>query len=240
MKNWNIWIGLVYFAAIYYYVFICLAWNLALFMFLCHCVSSIFDGSHQMFGVFHWCSCFLFWAGGFSVWFLFFGFLVSWFPKNEQNYQCKMKGLAPRYCNTVPSGNLTGRTEGCPGMVVWTSVGSSFLCTGAVFFDSGTSVSSRGLRRIFGKISQKSEPSADFTRFGHFHFFNLFHFLATPDLIIYVSPHETPHRSMRICSMGPGDFITYVNLNETPNRSMRICSMGPGDFITYVNPKWNP
>ena len=36
---------------------------------------------------------------------------------------------------------MSGRTEGCPGMVVSTSVGSSFLCTGAVFFDSGTSVS---------------------------------------------------------------------------------------------------
>ena len=49
--------------------------------------------------------------------------------------------------------------------------------------------------------------------------------------------NETPNRSMRICSMGPGDFITYVNPNETPNRSMRICSMGPGDLITHVNPK---
>ena len=125
-------------------------------------------------------------------------------------------------------------------MVVWTSVGSSFLCTGAVFFDSGTSVSSRGLRRIFGKISQKSEPSADFTRFGHFHCFNLFHILATPDLIIYVSLHETPNRSMRICSMGPGDVITYVHPNETPNRSMRICSMGPGYVITHVNPNETP
>ena len=36
---------------------------------------------------------------------------------------------------------ITGRTEGCPGMVVWTSVGSSFLCAGAVFYDSGTPVS---------------------------------------------------------------------------------------------------
>ena len=125
-------------------------------------------------------------------------------------------------------------------MVVSTSVGSSFLCTGAVFFDSGTSVSKRGLRRIFGKISQKSEPSADFTRFGNFHFFIFFYFLVTPDLIIYVSPHETPDRSMRICSMGAGDFITYVNPNETPNTSMRICSMGAGDFITYVNPNESP
>jgi hypothetical protein len=40
----------------------------------------------------------------------------------------------------IPSGKLTGRTEGCPGKVVWTSVGSSFLCAGAVFYDSGTSV----------------------------------------------------------------------------------------------------
>ena len=77
-------------------------------------------------------------------------------------------------------------------------------------FDSGTSVSVRGLRRIFGKISQKSEPSADFTRFGNFHFFN-FSTLVTPDLIIYVSPHETPDRSMPICSMGPGDLITHVD-----------------------------
>ena len=42
--------------------------------------------------------------------------------------------------------------------------------------------------------------------------------------------HETPNRSMRICSMGPGDFIIYVSPPETPNRSMRICSMGPGDY----------
>ena len=40
----------------------------------------------------------------------------------------------------IPSGTLTGRTEGCPGMVVWTSVGGSFLCAGAVFYDSGESV----------------------------------------------------------------------------------------------------
>ena len=50
-------------------------------------------------------------------------------------------------------------------------------------------------KTIFWKISQKSEPSADFTRFGHFHFFTFFHF----------------DRSMCICSMGPGDFIAYVN-----------------------------
>ena len=64
-----------------------------------------------------------------------------------------------------------------------------------------------------------------------------FHFLVTPDVIFYISPHETPDRSMRICSMGAGDFISYVNPNETPNRSMRICSMGPGDLITHVDPK---
>ena len=40
--------------------------------------------------------------------------------------------------------------------------------------------------------------------------------------------------------MGPGDFIIYVSPHQTPNRSMRICSMGPGDFITYVNPKSTP
>ena len=46
-----------------------------------------------------------------------------------------------------------------------------------------------GLRRPFGKISQKSEPSADFTRFGHFHFFIfVFTFLASPEFITYVNP----------------------------------------------------
>ena len=41
----------------------------------------------------------------------------------------------------TPTPTPTGRTEGCPGMVVWTSVGGSFLCASAVFYDSGTCVS---------------------------------------------------------------------------------------------------
>ena len=138
------------------------------------------------------------------------------------------------------SSKCTGRTEGCPGMVVWTSVGSSFLCTGAVFFDSWYICELAWSKTNFWINQSEKWTLCGLHAFRQFPFFQFFHFLATPDLIIYVSPHETPNRSMRICSMGPGDFITYVNPNETPTRSMRICSMGPGDLITHVDPKWNP
>ena len=43
-------------------------------------------------------------------------------------------------------------------------------------------------KTTFGKISQKSEPSADFTRFGHFHFFNLFHFFGEPGIYNLCKP----------------------------------------------------
>ena len=51
----------------------------------------------------------------------------------KQEHECNMKEINA-------TSKWTGRTEGCPGMVVWTSVGGSFLCAGAVFYDSGTSV----------------------------------------------------------------------------------------------------
>ena len=56
------------------------------------------------------------------------------------------------------------------------------------------------------------------------HLFPTSNFLATPDLIIYVSPHETPNRSMRICSMGPGDLfqlgVSHVPFMECWNQPL--------------------